>query len=74
MDLNFGAVFLRVVISYIARGGDPLFLVQTICSNQQEHIGWIVSLKLCRNLCSFKQLKINLRSASSLRPGVSCIA
>ena len=74
MALNFWAVFIRVVIFCIARGGDPLFLVQTICSNPQEHIGFIVPLKLCRNLCSFKQLRFSLRSASSLRPGVSCIA
>ena len=32
------------------------------------------SLKLCRNLCSFKWLKFKLKRVSSLRPDILCIS
>ena len=41
---------------------------------QHLHIGSIVSLKPCLNLCSFKWLQFNLRRVSSLRPLMSWTA
>ena len=36
--------------------------------------GSIVSLELCRNFCSFKWLKFNIRRLNNLTPLVSCIS
>ena len=41
----------------------------------RENIGWIETLKLCRNLCSFEWLKLNLiKRVSSLRSDILFIA
>ena len=42
-------------------------------SRPRVHMGSTASPKLCRNLCSFKCLKFNLRRLNSLIPLVSCI-
>ena len=50
--------------------------VMKCCSGSRPHVhmGSTVSLKLCRNLCSFKRLKFNLRRLNSLIPLVSSIS
>ena len=35
---------------------------------------WILSLKLCLNLCSLKRLKLNFKFDSSFRPDIKCLA